>query len=345
MPSSGPRWLCLTCNPTSNWFYRRIIKPLHLYLQKGTITENLLIDIDTQKPIIELFEGPTYDNEANLPPDFIKGIESTFTGQMRDRFLLGKWAAYEGLVHPGFREEIHFLSKDFILNYLDTLVHGKRVEVKAIEGYDFGISSPSCYLLGFIDDYGRVFILDGFYEKEMSLERQSEAIKFLRARYSHLLRFGDPICADPSLFRRKTMPGYKILGTTIASKFDSDYGIKMRPGDNTIEAGIIKVNSYLNQYAHLPSIVPPEKSSLLYFSDELGFVRDEFGNYFWKRNPMGEFEDIPIDRNDHAMNTIKYMLSFRPKPGQIIKPISEQVPAWMFWHEVGDKKYETKRAF
>ena len=29
MPSSGPRWLLITCNPTRNWVYRELVKPLH----------------------------------------------------------------------------------------------------------------------------------------------------------------------------------------------------------------------------------------------------------------------------------------------------------------------------
>jgi len=334
MPSSGPRWLCLTCNPTSNWFYRRIVKPYHVYKQKGIVTDALLINPRTKEPVIELFEGTTYENSANLPSDFIEGLESTFTGQMRDRFLLGKWAAYEGLVYPNFKEELHMLPKPTILQHLDDLIVVRRIRIKAIEGYDFGISSPSCYLLGFIDDVGRVIIVDGFYEKEMNLEDQATRIKLIRAKWSDRgIVIDAPICADPSLFRKKTMPGYKILGTTIAQKFDNELGIRMKPADNSIASGITKVGSYLNQYAHLPPISPPERSTLLYFSDQLDFIREEFGNYFWKRNPLGEFEDEPIDRNNHALDAIKYLLSFRPKPGEIVIPKGEIVPAYMFWHE------------
>jgi hypothetical protein len=333
MPPSGPRWLCLTCNPTSNWFYRRLIKPLHIYKQKGVITDALLINARTKEPVIDLFEGSTYENASNLPADFIEGMESTFSGQMRDRFLLGKWAAYEGLVYPNFREELHMLPREKLQGHLDDLVSVRRVRVKAIEGYDFGISAPSCYLFGFIDNYGRVIIVDGFYKTEMSLEEQADKIKLIRGKWSDKVTIDAPISADPSLFRKKTMPGYKILGTTIAQKFDNELGLKMRPADNSIDAGIVKVSSYLNTYRHMPPIDPPDASALIYFSEELEFIRDEFSNYFWKRNPLGEFEDQPIDRNNHAMDAIKYLLSFRPKPGEIAIPKTEAVPAYMFWHE------------
>jgi len=336
MPPTGPRWLIVTCNPTSNWFYRRVIKPLHLYLAKGTVTEHLMYDRRRNMPIIELFEGSTYENIDNLPADFIEGIEDTFTGQMRDRFLLGKWASYEGLVYPNFKEELHMLPREFILTYLDKLRSAGRHKITALEGYDFGMAVPSCYLLSFVDEYGRVFVVDGFYKKEMSFEDQAREIRKIRAKYVGLIDIEAPICADPDLFRRKVMPGYKSLGTTIAQKYEGDYSIKMRPSDNSINSGIAKVSAYLNTYSNMPRLDKDSKSSLIYFCDELTFIPEEFGNYFWKKNPQGEEEDRPIDRNDHALDTIKYMLSFRPKPGDIIQVNRTKAPAWMFWHEVDE---------
>jgi hypothetical protein len=35
MPDSGPRWLMLTSNPTSNWVYKEIIKPIHVFKRTG----------------------------------------------------------------------------------------------------------------------------------------------------------------------------------------------------------------------------------------------------------------------------------------------------------------------
>jgi hypothetical protein len=223
-----------------------------------------------------------------------------------------------------------------MVSYLDKLANNKRLKISALEGYDFGMAVPSCYLLSFVDEYGRIFVIDGFYKKEYSFEDQAREIRKIRAKYVGLLEVDAPICADPDLFRRKVMPGYKSLGTTIAQKYEGDYGIKMRPSDNSINSGIAKVSAYLNTYSNMPRLDQTAKSSLIYFSDDLHFIAEEFGNYFWKKNPQGEEEDRPIDRNDHALDTIKYMLSFRPKPGEIIQKQHKATPAWMFWHEVDD---------
>ena len=110
MPRTGPRWFFISSNPTRNWVYKKLIEPIKKYEANGTITDELLCDRDENgKPIlvdgkpniiIDLIEGSTYDNAHVLEADFIKGLEATYTGQMRNRFLKGEWAAYEGLVYP-----------------------------------------------------------------------------------------------------------------------------------------------------------------------------------------------------------------------------------------------------
>lgn len=330
MPSSGPRWLVLTCNPTANWFWRRIVKPIRLYQQRGIITDELMLD-RSGKPMIELYEGSTYTNRKNLTEDFLELIESKYQGQMRDRYLMGEWAAYEGLVYPNFNEDIHMVPEEELMDYLAWL-RRKHINVEAIEGYDYGMSSPSCYSFGFKDHWGRVFELDGFYQREYSIPDQAAHIKDIRRKYHHYVVANDRICADPDLYRRKPAPGYKITGITIAGIFESDFGIRMRPSDNTIMTGIAKVHAYLNQYNHPPQF-NGQKSALVYFNDKMSYIRDEFTDYYWKRNPQGEQVEEPIDRNDHYLDGLRYKLSFLPDPSELKIPVSEKIPPWMFWSE------------
>lgn len=344
MPRTGPRWLVVTCNPTSNWFYRTVVKPYQLWKRKGLIVPGLIRNKTTGQILMELFEGPTHDNVDNLPDDFIEGMESRYVGQMYDRYILGKWGAYEGLVYPNFVEEVHMLDHGFLLNYLEQV--GKDIEVVAIEGYDFGLTQPSCYLFGFTDSFGRVFIVDGYYKGEYPIDEQSQHIYQIRDKYKHLITVKDAIIADPDLWKKKAMAGLKKTGIRISDIFKDEFNLNMKPGDNTIDAGITKVSSYLNGYNTLPPLIPGEKSRLIYFSDELGFIRDEFSNYFWKTNPQGEREDVPMDRNDHSLDVIKYILSYRPKPGEIRSRPDLIVPAYMHWNETySDDERERMEAF
>lgn len=338
MPSTGPRWLLLGANPAHNWFYREIVYPYILWRDKRVFSDKLIVDEATGEPLIDLLESSTYENADNLEPDYIKTLEAAYKGQMRDRYLLGKWAAFEGLVHPTFDHNRNVMKRDLMLDYLDKLQE-RHVRVVMLEGYDFGLVSPSCYLIGFVDDYGRVFIIDGFYQGEFNYMDQPDAIAELRAKYTRWFQVREPILADPAIFK-KMIVQKRQTGTTIASEF-TGMGIQMRAADNSIITGIAKVNAYINGKNGVPHIVTgDDPGPLLYVAEELTWWLDEVGSYYWKRNPQMAFTDEPIDNNDHAMNTTKYLLSRLPEPSKIIIPRNRLPPGWMMWQEMNDKDFK-----
>lgn len=336
MPRSGPRWLVVTCNPTRNWFFRSVVRPLHRYMETGRRDADLLVDPKTGEPIIDLFEGSTYENKDNLEQDFIDTLEATYKGQMRDRFLLGRWSAYEGLVYPMFDEPTHVLPHQSIVEYYEHLLTA-GVMPNVIEGYDHGIAVPSCYLWGFVDTRGNVFITDGHYKKETTIEEHAGLINGVRSEYlsDRSLR----ILADPSLFRRSTGDS-RTVGRTVAEMFE-EYGVHMEPGNNDIINGIHKVQQYLTfQDKHPHPIFEDELgmavlgAPYLFVSDKLDFVVNEFNDYYWKKDTAGQQMDVPNDKNDHAMDCVKYLLSRRPKLAVFVKKQADTNPGWMKWHEM-----------
>ncbi len=333
MPASGPRWLMLTANPSHNWFYREIVQPYLLWLKTGQRTEKLLVDADTNTPIVELFESDTYANKHNLSSDYIASLESTYKGQMRDRYLLGKWVAFEGLVHPDYDPSVHTLSREEAENYLAECLLS-HVQIQAIESYDFGIVSPSCYLVGFVDHLGRVIVLDGYYQADFSYDKQPQAIRDIRAKYAGLLMFSNRIYADPAIFKKVVVAGMRETGSTIAKLFEDDR-IFMRPASNDILTGVGKVNGYLSGRRGFPHLMTgDDPGPLIYFVDDLAFIGDEFSSYYWKQNPLGQRIDEPADAQDHAMNAVKYLLSYLPEVSKIVVPADALPPKWLYWHEV-----------
>ncbi len=340
MPSDGPRWLMMTLNPSQNWAYHELIKPFLDWKQRKIFSEKLLVDEETGEPIVDLLESDTYANKANLKPDFIRTLETTYKGQMKDRYLLGKWAAFEGLVHPDFDTAKHLVKREAILDHLYAL-RQRHVKVRAIEGYDFGIVTPTCYMLGFVDDYGRVAILDGFYQPNYDVMRHATTIKEIRARYHGLLFFNDAVIADPAIFRRQVVAGTAVRTTTIARILKDD-GIHVRAGSSDVLSGIAKVNSYLVGTNKIPHLITEERPGpLLYVASELPWFQDEIMSYYWKRDPQGKSIDEPSDRDDHAMNTIKYMLSKLPEASEVKVPEDILPPRWKFWHEMSSEEYRT----
>lgn len=78
---------------------------------------------------------------------------------------------------------------------------------------------------------------------------------------------------------------------------------------------------------------PTLKGPNLMFSDNLPFIDDEFTAYFWTKNPLGDRIDEPVDRNDHAMDAIKYMLSRLPDPTELVFNQPMPTPEYLKWHE------------
>lgn len=335
MPTTGPRWMILTANPSMNWVYKKLVKPLELYKSTGAISEDLIVDPDTGKPMISLFEGSTYENKHNLEADYIRGLEATFRGQARERYLLGKWGAFEGLVYPAYDPRTHVIEHSQMLETLAIRAKHLRqyfyVRFSDLSGYDYGLASPACYLLAAADPDGIVCILDGFYVKEKTVKYQAELIEATREPYKALFsdsrhfNFSRPF-ADPQIFKRTS-----DVGETVSARFAAE-GIPMQKAMNGIASGIQKVTELL---AVDPLLVNPftgkEGSPRLFFSSRLDFLSDEIVAYHWK-NEHGTATDAPVDRNDHAMDTLRYILTRTPVQRDM-RQHRKTLPGYFQWQE------------
>ncbi len=345
MPREGPRWLILTSNPTRNWVYRKLIKPLHDY-NRGIINKDLLVQLDENSkpvmvdgrpvPMIELFEGSTYENVANVGIDFINGMLSSFTNQsMRDRFIMGKWGALSGVVYHLFDEDVHTLTEQTVVEYLMQL-RSSGYEPNFFEGYDHGLMRPSCYGLFFCDDEGNVFLIDGFYAPEQTIATSAELIKQIRATYGiseHESRF---VYSDPQLFNRTT-GSTVVVGTTVAELFRRE-GIEFQRGNKDITAGISKNMQYLaiNQFHEHPVFGTPGAPHF-FVSEKCDWFINEITSWFFK-----EETDKPIDKDDHAMDMWKYAMTGRKRLAQY-RGNPKSKPQFLQWHEVEDGNTNNKR--
>lgn len=330
MPRTGPRQIVLTLNPTLGWPYKRLVKPLHDW-RRGVRNDDLLCERDSEGnvvlkdgkpiPIIEVFEASTYDNAQNLEPDYIKTLEATYSGKMRDRYLLGKWVAFDGVVYDEWDETLHTVAHEHLVQHVEQL----RMEGYALtlaEGYDFGQTAPSAYLLSLTDADGITYVIDGFYEPHLSIEDQAARIKALREEYAPDVLATQPYVAawaDPAIFRGN-MSSRKVVGASVARMFQ-DEGVMMLRGNNAIMNGIVKVKALLKpQMKLLHPFTHAWGSPKLIVSDRLAWFAEEINTYRWKRNASDNMKDEPVDSKNHAMDALRYMLSLTPTPARLSAP-------------------------
>lgn len=342
MPRTGPRMIALTCNPTLGWAYHRIVKPIHDW-RNGIYNENLICEVDSgQKPVldnnnrpiplVEIFEATTYDNAQNLGGDYIKTLEAAYTGKMRDRYMLGKWVAFDGVVYDEFDENIHAVTDTTLCEYISQL-RMENAQLKIKEGYDFGISEPSCYLFALEDMFNTTYILDGFYEREMGIADQADKIKSIREKFGTDIWSHAPVVrADPAIFRRTSM-GLRTAGDSIAEMFRQQ-DVHMERGNNNILNGIIKVKQKLRiQKTVINPFTHAFGAPKLYVSNHLRWFIDEITTYRWKKNKGDEALDIPVDRKNHAMDALKYMES-KESISRMIMSLPKKLPQQVFrWNE------------
>ena len=337
MPNIGPQWVMLTCNPTRGWVFRELVNPYMIYQRAGVVTEKLLYSKNARRPTIAIYEADTYSNRHNTGEAYIELLESAYKGSMAERFLKGKWGAYEGLVYPEFDSSIHVYAESEINEHVrECIVSG---EYGILEGYDHGMVVPSCYLLAIVDKYQNTYMVDGIYEVGLKPGKMADVIRAIRKKWNIIP--DKPIWADPAIFR-KTNTSKDIVGQAVSELY-ADEGIHMQRGNNNIESGVVKISSHLAvQEMHYNQIRGEYGAPYLYISAALEWYINEMSDYMWNKNIGGDNVDKPRDTNDHAMDTTKYMFSERPRIGTPrIKPRWTLPDKAKLWTEYQDNREMT----
>lgn len=129
------RQICLATNPDS---------PSHF------LYERFYREKDNTRAV---FKSKSTDNFF-LPQDYLDML-AKFTGQYRDRFVLGKWVAFEGLIYDNFDRETHVVHRD--------ISEFKWFLLSVDEGY----TDPAVCGLWGIDSDNRMHLLKMFYQTKV----------------------------------------------------------------------------------------------------------------------------------------------------------------------------------
>lgn len=257
----GTRQLRLECNyDGKNWIYKQF----------------------NQKKIGKLVLTNTFDNQVNLPDDYIPNLQK-LPKKLQERHLYGSDADMEGVVWDEFSESRH------VINPFEIPEDWQRIRI-----LDHGVTNPTACLWMAVDFDGKVYIYDEHYEKEKPISYHAEQIK-KRKTY----QFQDDL-ADPSIFNKTSSKNGQLF--SVADEY-RDHDLHFRPADNSVLAGINRVNEYF-------------KNDQLFIFKNCVHTIEEIEGYKWQRIKPGEEKnepDKPVKHKDHACDCVRYGIMSRPE--------------------------------
>lgn len=245
-------------------------------------------------PFLSTHLHSSYQNRY-LDPDFQTRIGRGKPEWWVKRYIHGSFDYSEGMVYPQIGDSI---VDPFIIpgNW------------KRMFSVDFGLRDPTVMLAAAIDpEEGVLYIYDEHYEAEKPVTHHAKRMKEMLSRVPAGLIHGQVI-ADPA--------GDKRGGTTMRSYFNhyAEYGLWFKPGNNQIEAGIMKVYTYFSL------------KKLKIMSNCVNTIA-EGRAYKYQENSVDQTRnrgEKPIDAFNHAMDALRYMIMELPDdPDNMVSEVYE----------------------
>jgi phage terminase large subunit len=170
---------------------------------------------------------------------------------------------------------------------------------KRIYGFDKGFRDETAMLCGAIDPMtGVIYIYDEYYVAEQPMSYHAVKLKEKLRDYTMYL----PIQADPTVKNRNERDGDPYQKFMYSISGGSKGGIWLEAANNNIDIGIEKVRNYFYD----------GKLKIFTTCDNL---KTEARDYIYKPldKTMSSNSDKPVDKNNHLMDCIRYLISPLPQ--------------------------------
>jgi PBSX family phage terminase large subunit len=159
-------------------------------------------------------------------------------------------------------------------------------------GFDKGWSDETCLPCGAIDaDKGILYIYDDYYQKEKPISYHAAQIR----ERIHGTKMYKNIQADPSIRQKNDRDGVSYQDYF----YNVSGGIYLEPGNNAIFDGIERVRDFMYT------------GKLKIFTSCVN-IKEEAQAYVWKKDRDGSGKDEPVEKKNHLMDAIRYMVMALP---------------------------------
>lgn len=260
---------------------------------------NYIYDLFNVKKIGKLILTNTFDNEKNLPAEYIPALMK-MPQKIQERHLYGSDADMEGAVFSEFVESRHFIEPFAIPDEWERIII-----------LDHGITNPTGVIFMAISPEDKKYIYDEHYEAGKLISYHAEKILERKGHFSDSLI--DPSCNAKT--NSKNGQFFSVIDEYL------EHGISFRPADNSVLAGINRVNEEF-------------KADRLFAFKNCVNWKNEIDGYKWqklKHTSDKNEPDKPIKKNDHLMDPTRYGIASRPQLPSIKDKKVEGSEAYFEW--------------
>ncbi len=201
-----------------------------------------------------------------LDEEFLKALEEDYSGDFAKQELEGEFVAFEGLIYPEFRRDLHVTSD--IPQYFS----------KTFAGVDWGFVNPGVINVYGLTGDGRMYLVHEEYKRRRGIDEWADVALQLR----NIWHIQDFYC-DPS------EPDY-------IRKFQ-EKGCNTWAADNTVSTGIQAVKRRF-------AIRADGKPGLMYYPGAV-YSTAENEQYQWAKKGDISL-DQPVKANDHTRDAERY---------------------------------------
>lgn len=283
IPKIANSWLkgIIESNPDSGFIRTDVLLVSDNIVKHGRITDEYAVMEDQRDPATASHIAATEVNEF-LPPNFIENISKNKPTWWVRRYVKGSFSYSEGLVYP---------------RAMDTVVPAFEIpkDWKRIIAFDYGLSDPSRFLFGAIDErQGKLYIYKELSTDNQDVSKLAEMYIKGSADIPSGMLLGQPII-DP-----KSGPKRDYNKKSLGDHF-LDYGIAFKPGFPNVDARIFRLNTYI-------------ESGYLKIFDSCVYLLKELRDYKYPNRKLGDFRphDKPVDKNNHSINCLEWIVMELP---------------------------------
>ena len=268
------------CNPDGpyHWFKQNWIDKSTGYLGKERTEEiRNQATAEGRDPGLKeiLYLHFTMDDNLSLSEEIKTRYRSMYIGVFFKRYIMGLWAAAEGVIYDMFDEKKHVQD---IKNFYQLLINGNRYV-----SCDYGTQNATVFLLWNKGTNGKWYCIREYYYSGRAKGRQKTDSEY----------------ADDL---KKWLDGTKIRAMIVdpsAASFIAELrkrGIKVLKANNDVLDGIRLVGMLLNL------------EKIAFASSCIETIK-EFASYIWDEKAADIGEDKPIKQHDHCMDAVRYFCS------------------------------------